>query len=60
VKELLKCCFETEAFEYIKSLAKKNKEEAIRFLMSLRKSNARDVLLFLVWKAFSNVVSLCN
>jgi geranylgeranyl diphosphate synthase type I len=59
VKELLNCCFETEAFEYIKSLAKKNREEAIHLLMSLRESNARDVLLFLVWIAFSNVESLC-
>jgi geranylgeranyl pyrophosphate synthase len=59
VKELLKSCFETEAFEYVQNLAKKNEEEAIYRLASLRLGSARDVLLFMISKAYSRVVGLC-
>jgi geranylgeranyl diphosphate synthase type I len=59
VKSLLASCFETEAFEYVRNLAKKNEEEANRKLGFLGSSIARSVLLFLVDGAYARVASLC-
>jgi geranylgeranyl diphosphate synthase type I len=58
-KSLLKFCFDTEAFEYVRGIAKKNKAEATCKLFSLRSSKARDVLLLLINGAYAGVASLC-
>lgn len=59
VKLLLKFCFENEAFEYVRTLAKKNEIEAIRKLDSLGASDARDVLLFIINGAYARVARSC-
>jgi octaprenyl-diphosphate synthase len=58
-KTLLKFCFETEAFEYVRSLAKKNEAEATCLLGSLRSGKARDALFFLINSSYVRVDSLC-
>jgi geranylgeranyl pyrophosphate synthase len=60
VEELLKCCFETKAFEHMCGIAKKNEEEAYRKLDLLRASTAQNVLLAIVSKAYARIDSLCN
>jgi geranylgeranyl pyrophosphate synthase len=59
VRSLLESCFNTEAFEFIRSLAKKNEDEAIKKLRLLKTSEARDVLLLLINSAYDRVASLC-
>jgi geranylgeranyl diphosphate synthase type I len=59
VKSLLRACFETEAFEYVRNLAKKKEEESNLNLGFLRSSIARSVLLFLVDGAYARVARLC-
>jgi geranylgeranyl pyrophosphate synthase len=59
VRLLLKCCFETEAFEYVRNLAKKNEAEANRMLYLLRPSTARNVLLLITSEAYERVDRLC-
>ena len=59
VKTLLECCFETEAFKYVRNLAKKNGDEANRRLDSVRSSTARNVLLTLSKRAYMRVDRLC-
>jgi len=59
MKSLLKLCFETEAFEYVRNLAKKNKEEAHRKLSILRPSTACSLLLVITNAANARVDRLC-
>ena len=59
VKELLKLCFETEAFAYAYKLAKQNKLEMRQKLRLLKPSEARNVLSLMAKKAFEDVDSLC-
>ncbi len=56
---LLKLCFETEAFEYIRGLAEKNRAEAALRLSCLMSSEARDILLSLVEGAYARIDRLC-
>jgi geranylgeranyl diphosphate synthase type I len=58
-RSLLKVCFQTEAFEYVRNTAKKNEEEANSMLGKLKKSKASDALLLLIHEAYSRVDSLC-
>ena len=59
VKSLLRFCFETEAFEYVRNLAKKNEEGATSKLGALRSGCARDVLQFMIDETYARIVSLC-
>lgn len=59
VRSLLKFCFETEAFEYVRNLAKKKGEEAQRKLSLLRQTTARKVLQAIVNSAYARVDKLC-
>jgi geranylgeranyl pyrophosphate synthase len=56
---LLKICFQTEAFEYIRQKGIKQKEEAIMRLSGLRTSKARDILLKMVDVAYKRLDCLC-
>ncbi len=58
-KSLLKLCFETEAFEYVRSLAQKNEAEATCLLGSLRSGKARDALILLIDSSYARIDSLC-
>ena len=59
VKLLLELCFQTEAFEYVKNLAKKNEAEATCLIEALKPSKARGVLALLVERAYAHVEGLC-
>ena len=59
VESLLRFCFETEAFEYVRNLAKKNEAEATGNLSVLRSSSARDVLQCMINEAYARVANLC-
>jgi len=59
VESLLRFCFETEAFEYVRNLAKKNEAEATSNLSVLRSSSARDVLQCMINEAYARVANLC-
>ena len=59
VKALLNCCFESEAFGYIRNLAKKNKREACQKLDFCTPSTARNVLLFMINGAYDRLNRLC-
>jgi geranylgeranyl diphosphate synthase type I len=56
---LLKLCFKTEAFEYVRNLAQKNEAEAICLLGSLSPSVARSALVSLIHSCYTHVVRLC-
>jgi len=58
-KLLLGFCFETEAFAYVRSLARENKKKATHKLHSLRSSDARQVLSMLVERSYARLDSLC-
>jgi geranylgeranyl diphosphate synthase type I len=58
-KALLKFCFESKAFEYIRNLARKNKGRARRNLSSLKPSTAKKMLLVIVNRAYARVDNLC-
>ena len=58
-KELLKLCFETEAFVYVRNIAKKNGRDAARKLGSLRHSYARNVLLSMIKRSYERIADLC-
>lgn len=59
IKSLLKFCFDTEAFEYVRKLAKKKEEEAHCKLSLLRPSNARKILQAIISRAYARVDNLC-
>jgi geranylgeranyl pyrophosphate synthase len=58
-RSLLRICFETEAFEYVRRLAQKNEAEAVCLCGSLRPSKARNALVYLIFGSYSRIVSLC-
>jgi geranylgeranyl pyrophosphate synthase len=59
VKMLLRFCFEAEAFEKVRKMAKKNEAKAIRLLDYVKTSDARNVLLSMVKLSFRRVDSQC-
>jgi geranylgeranyl diphosphate synthase type I len=59
VKFILNSCFETDAFEYVRKLAEKNRKEAHRELRILKPSTARKILLDIINVAYSRVDDLC-
>lgn len=59
IKSILNFCFETEAFEYVRKLAEKNREEAHRELRILKPSTARKILLDIINGAYSRIDDLC-
>ena len=59
IESILNLCFETEAFEYVRKMAEKNKEEARRKLRILKPSTARKILLNIINGAYSRVNDLC-
>jgi geranylgeranyl diphosphate synthase type I len=58
-KALLKLCFETGAFGYVRNIAKKNEEKASRLLHLLEASNARNVLSLMIRKSYARTTDLC-
>jgi geranylgeranyl pyrophosphate synthase len=58
-RELLKCCFETESFEYICKIAKKNGKEAIRNLCTIKPCKARNVLSLMAEKSYGRIAEMC-
>jgi geranylgeranyl diphosphate synthase type I len=58
-KELLSFCFETEAFDYVRKLARENGKSAKRNLDSLNPSYARNVLSSMIKQSYKRVVDLC-
>jgi len=59
VEELLRFCFEAEAFDYICGMAKQNEREAINRLRTLKNTGARNVLALIIRKSFRDVAHLC-
>ena len=58
-KLLLSFCFETEAFEYVRNLGRKNEEQALGLLTFLKPSTARNVLSQMIEKSYRRIASLC-
>ena len=58
-EELLKLCFETEAFEYTLNIARKNAKHAHCCLSSLKHSNARSALSSMITSSCEHIDSLC-
>ena len=58
-KLLLSFCFETEAFEYVRNLGRKNEEQALRLLTFLKPSTARNVLSQMIEKSYRRIAGLC-
>jgi geranylgeranyl pyrophosphate synthase len=56
---LLQVCFDAEAFEYMRSLAERNKAEAALKLCSLKNSVSRDILLSLLTTVYARIDGLC-
>ena len=59
VRDLLGFCFETEAFEYVRDIAKKNEEKAANKLQSLKPSYARNMLSAMNERAYNRIANLC-
>jgi geranylgeranyl diphosphate synthase type I len=59
IMSILNYCFETEAFEYVRKLAKRNMEKAHSELRILNPSTARTILLTLIDVAYSHIDDLC-
>lgn len=59
IKKLLELCFETEAFEYGRKIAKENVRINETHLSSLRPSEARQVLSSLNERAYKRILELC-
>ena len=58
-KTLLKSCFDTEAFEFVRRIARKNEMMASRNLSLLRPSDARNVLAVMNKKSYERIANLC-
>jgi len=58
-KQLLKFCFETEAFAYVRDIAEKNLGVATRKLSTLRHNYAGDVLRSMIKRSYERVADLC-
>jgi geranylgeranyl pyrophosphate synthase len=59
-KRLLGFCFETEAFEYVRKIAEKNRDEGIKKLCKLKPSSALDVLIAIIESSYIRVAELCR
>ncbi|MGD9131952.1 MAG: polyprenyl synthetase family protein [Candidatus Bathyarchaeota archaeon] len=59
VRELLEFCFESEAFAYVRNIAKQNARKATRRLRILKPSSARNLLELMVEKSFADIAELC-
>ena len=58
-KNLLKFCFETEAFEYIRRIGEKNKIEAARKLEIIKPSKSRNLLSAMNERSYNQIKDLC-
>ena len=58
VRKLLECCFDTEAFSYVHTIAKDNVIEAKKQLRLLKRCRARTVLKLMIQKSLVEVMSL--
>jgi geranylgeranyl diphosphate synthase type I len=58
-KTLLKFCFETEAFEYARKIAQKNKRNAASKLHELKSTKARNLLAAMNKRSYNRIVKLC-
>jgi len=58
-KTLLKFCFETEAFEYVRKIAEENKVRAARKLLLLRPTSAKAMLSALNAVSYQRIADLC-
>lgn len=59
IRNVLEVCFETEAFNYVLSIAKQNATAATRKLNLLQKSGGKKWLAFMIKNAVTNIDSLC-
>ncbi|MFX0203360.1 MAG: polyprenyl synthetase family protein [Candidatus Hodarchaeota archaeon] len=59
IKFILNLCFKTEAFEYVRKLAKRNWEEAHRGMSILKVSTAQKILLDILDVGYSRIDELC-
>jgi len=59
VRRLLGFCFDTEAFEYVRKIAEKNRGEAIHKLGKIKDSSARNVLLSMTEQSYQRILELC-
>ncbi len=58
VKKLLECCFDSDAFSYVHSIARDNAIEAKKQLRSLKRCSARTVLRLMIQRSLAEVMSL--
>jgi geranylgeranyl diphosphate synthase type I len=59
IKELLKICFESEAFAYVRAIAKENEKKAAVALRQVKPSSPRNLLAQMIEKSFTDVSELC-
>jgi geranylgeranyl pyrophosphate synthase len=59
IRNILKLCFETEAFNYVLNMAKQNALEANNKLNMLKKTAAQDSLALMVKNAVASIDTLC-
>ncbi|KON32492.1 MAG: hypothetical protein AC479_07455 [miscellaneous Crenarchaeota group-6 archaeon AD8-1] len=59
VRNLLQTCFETEAFYYVRDLAKDNHQKAMNQLNSIRPSDARAILSLMMQRSYFRVTNQC-
>ena len=58
-KALVKSCFDTEAFDYVHSIARKNEAKAASELLMLKPSNARNLLSEIKKGVYDRIDALC-
>jgi geranylgeranyl diphosphate synthase type I len=58
VRELLKTCFETEAFAYVSDVAKENKKQAFNELRKLKPTEARKILAAALKQSYFDIKKL--
>jgi octaprenyl-diphosphate synthase len=57
VRNLIKICFDTKAFDYVIDLVKQKKEEALMKLQTIKRNTARDVLSLILEDTYSSISS---
>jgi len=60
IRKILEVCFETDAFNYVRNMAKQNRMRATRNLGILKKSKAKNSLALLLKNAMTKIDSLCR
>jgi len=58
IEKILECCFDTEAFQFVQNIAKKNIKEANQRLRLLKRGRIRTVLKLMIKRSYSELVNL--